>query len=94
MNRGGVWNDLVRRAAVANTLAGAAVFAGDPARPSSETSAASEAERIERSWNTNFLRPYQPARRAAEAMAPQGVPESPFLVTSLEVVASFAKSTA
>ena len=93
LNRKEVCDDLVRRA-TAGALAGAAVFVGDPARPSSGITAADEAERIERSWNMNFTGPYQLARRAAEAMAAQGVAGSLVLVASMQAVAAFANSTA
>ena len=96
LNRTGIAEEYVRRATAIGPLTGVAIFVGDPARvPSGAPSTAeAETERMQTSWNTNFLGPYRLARRAAQEMAAQGTAGSVVLVATMQAVAPFEKSAA
>lgn len=91
----GVAEEYLRRASSLGPLAGLAVFAGDPARATGATAATADAEadRMQRSWTANFLGPFRLAQKAAAQMASQGGPGSIVLVSTMQAVAPFEKSS-
>lgn len=95
LNQTGVAEEYVRRTTALGPLAGVAIFVGDPARAAGGIASTAEAEpeRMQASWNTNFLGPYRLAHRAAQEMAAQGTPGSVVLVATMQAVAPFEKST-
>ena len=87
----------VRRASALGPLAGLAVFAGDAARANPAPAPASNREESKRfldSWRTNFLGPYQLARRAAQQMIADGTGGSIVLLASMQALAPFENSVA
>ncbi len=87
----GVAAEYLQRAYSLGPLVGLAVFAGDPARATADTE--TEEERFERSWAANFLGPFRLAQQAAAQMAAQGGPGSIVLVSTMQAVVPFEKSS-
>ena len=106
LTKSGMAQEYIRQATALGPLTAVAIFPGDPARGATPSAAepdsaakpnsAEEAEiaRMQHSWRTNFLGPYQLAHQAAQEMAAQKTAGSIVLVSTMQALSPFEKSTA